>query len=274
MSKPVMPAADAIDSLRLLKGETGWIAGGAPAAERELELSGDPAFELAYSDVDIFHPSMEALMTNLAILMQAGAYPLEHKDERTIRKWKRKGTQGWKTNSVRIKTHQGVEVNLVYKTIDKRPLLTGLENVSSFDFSMLGTCYDLRTWIRRDLGNYYWPQGQHGEYRLFEDRELQWLNADIGIFTGVRQADRFARYVSRGYNLDAAVTPLVQGYRITGAYYLDQDDDELQLSGNVYLELAQFIEDMDIDALLEVYQGLNPRSKVQSLAESIKQVKP
>jgi len=273
MTRPVMPAAEAIDSLKKpLKGRRGAILGGATAAEREAAV--DPDFDYAYSDVDIFHPSMESLSINLSTLLNAGAVPLDNKDERTLRKWERRGTNGWKTNSIRVVTHQGVEVNLVYKTIDKHPLRTPLEQVASFDFSMLGVSYDLRTWERRDLGTYFWPEGQDHKYCLFEDREEQWLNAEVGIFTGLRQADRYARYVARGYDLEAAVTPLVQGYRVTGLHYMGQDNEELQLTGDTYLSLAQLIEDHDIDGLLHAYKGLNHHSKVQSLSTALKDLKP
>ena len=273
MARPVMPAAEAIDSLKKpLKGRRGAILGGATAAEREAAV--DPDFDYAYSDVDIFHPSMESLSINLSILLNAGAAPLEHKDLRILRKWERRGTNGWKTNSIRVVTNQKVEVNLVYKTIDKHPLRTPLEQVQSFDFSMLGVSYDLRTWERRDLGTYFWPDGQDNKYCLFEDREEQWLNAEVGIFTGLRQADRYARYVERGYNLDAAVTPLVQGYRTTGPHYLEQYDKELLLTGDTYLNLAQLIEDHDIDGLRQAYKELNPHAKVESLAAALKDLKP
>lgn len=278
MGKPVMPSADAVYHVKaLLPDGDGTLCGGALASMREASLCPPHLvrhFEYAYGDVDIFHPSMTSLAMNARTLVSAGCKPATKQDARTLRKWRKRDTGGWKTNSVKLVTPLEVEVNLVYKTIDKHPLRTSLEQVASFDFSNLGVSIDVATGNMYDLGDYFWPEGQDREYRMFPDREEQWTNAEIGQFTGVRQADRYARNVDRRYDLRAAKAPLVLGYRTTAEHYLDQDDDELQATALLYIGLADLIEKDEIDALLRIYEGLNRHSKVQSLNEAMKKVRP
>ena len=254
---------------RHLGGTYATMTGGAIAALLADERH-PGKYTYAYSDVDFFHPSSDALSANIQLMLDQGAVPLNEDESRKLRRWKRYGMGDWDTNSIKLETNDGHEFNLVFKLLDHKPLRTAIEQVGSFDFSHLGGSYNMETGAFHDLTNYYWPGMSKDEIHMFPDREEQWLIGSIGKHQGLRQAGRYAKWQSRGFNLQQfCQKPLVEGYRIVGAHYLGKEDDELQTYGEVYMDLAQLIEVDDIDAILHAYEHLNPYSQVQSLKDAL-----
>jgi hypothetical protein len=270
MTTTRLPVQEAETSVHRHLGGMHAIWCGSSVAALDAEQRHPGMFTHAYHDIDIFNPSMGALMANVQHLLNQGAVPADEEEGRKLKRWMMYGSQGWHTNSVRLEAIDGFEYNLVFKTIDKHALRTPLDIVNSFDFSNLGVSFDLRTGERRDLRDYYWPDDDKDRVRLLPDREQQWLTGSIGKFTGLRQAGRYATNAARGYDMELVKAPLVQGYRIVAAHYMDKDDQELQEYGGIYLDLADHIEQDFIEELLAAYAMLNPRSRAESLHTALR----
>ena len=104
-----MDAAEAIALVRpLVDGEPVVLAGSAVTAK----VYGKRGAEM-FNDVDVFVRSQIQLGQLTERLLQYGAV-LPPKDRVKWRRWQRWGAD-WKTNTIRVETKEGVEVNLTYK---------------------------------------------------------------------------------------------------------------------------------------------------------------
>jgi hypothetical protein len=261
---PKIPAGDAVARVSdLLFGWSGTMGGGALSAWKFNK-------PFAYSDVDVFVPSEFALARTVQFMLDHGAV-MDEENSRTMERWSGRGTGDWHTNSVRLELlNDEVEVNVVYKIVDKRPLRTHTQVVESFDFSNLTHSIDLRTGKEYDLFDHLFRGEDPSKVRLLPDREWQWLNAKVGKFTGIRQGERYAKNVSRGYDLELVKAPIIQGYRYTAAHYMDGDDPVELEHAEAYTLIADLIEDDDIDGLLTAYKGLKKHDPAKSLIEGMK----
>ena len=257
----MIPAAQAVGEVRhILRGRPGFLVGSSVAGM---------VYDRDYTDVDVFVPSLMALASNAQFLLDQGA-ALSEQEQRKWNRWGAFDAGDWSTNSIKLELLSGIEVNLVYKTVGKSPLTTIEAVLGSFDFGYVTMGYDLRTDTYHD-GREFWF-GRHCDFNalgMMLQREMQWRNASLSRFTGVRQAERFAKFASRGYNMWPSVDPLVAGYRITAAHYLTRDDPEYTEYAPLYLALADLIAAYDIDALLTAYKGLVKHDPVGSLTAAM-----
>lgn len=222
-----------------------------------------------WADGDVFCFSPGALMA-------AGQYMLDHGavlDEQEQRKWNRwllMGMGDWHTNSIRMELLNGIEVNLVYKTVGRVPLTSLMQVLESFDFGYVAMGWDLERGTFHDGREFWFGKGYDPESLGFlPHREWQWLNATIGRFTGIRQPQRWAKFADRGYDMRPSQKPLADGLRITAAHYTTKDDPEYRAYAPLYLGIADLVEDYDIPALLEVYKGMQPHDPVGSLTKGL-----
>jgi hypothetical protein len=271
MTVPVMDASDLeayVDSLG--KGfDITWAGSGTAAAQMCSRHPGDSRWARAYSDVDFFASSEMAQAGFVQSLLDRGAVPLNEEEHRKWERWMAWGRGDWHTNSIRLQTLEGIEVNVVFKLIDRHALRSPIEIVNSFDFSNVSAAKDMQSgeWI--DLFPALWPTGNPDEVRLLPDREKQWRKGKITKYPGVRQALRYGVNHERGYDMHRCVEPLVTGYRIAAAHYLDSDDEEDRAYAEVYLAVADMIQDDEIAELLDLYRMVGPKMRIEAFSESL-----
>lgn len=254
-----LTASEAVAHVRKsLRGRPGFLVGSAVAADVYGKHD-------AYTDVDVFVPSTNALASTVQFMLDHGCVM----NEQELRKWNRWQTIGpgdWHTSSIRLETLAGVEVNVVYKTVGKAPLTSLHAVLGSFDFGYVAMGYDLKTGTFHD-GRTFWFGEQCDMHRLglLPDRHLQWETGSIGRYTGVRQAQRWAKFALRGYDMSLSSPVLVQGYRTTATYYLSKDDPEYREYAPLYLALADLIEVGGAQEIEDAFKGLQPHDTVNSL---------
>lgn len=273
--RPVLPAPDIEAYVRQHVGgeSVTWCGGSAGAAARCSRWPGVKAYEYAYGDIDLFG-SDAAIIACAARMIQNGATPLNDSEFRKWKRWNRKGMDPFHTNSLRLATKDEVEFNLVYKKVDNVPLLTPVQQIESFDFSNVSMGVDMEDGQRIDQFHSYWLGENPDQVRMFPLRARQWREATIGMFTGVRQGERYAKNLQREYNMDRCKDPLVQGYRITAQYYEDRYSDSAEHMDHVviYHSIADLIEIDDWEGLLELYKDVSPLTKAADIATKIRAV--
>ena len=251
-------ARQQVDEIRsLLAGRPGYLVGSSVAGA---------IYDRDFSDVDVFVPSVAALSSITQFLLSSHAV-LDAQEERKWSRWNDYGLGDWSTNSIKIETLSGIEVNVVYKVVNKTPLTTLHGVLGSFDFGYVAMGYDLKDNTFHDGREFWFGKGcDFNHLGMLPDRARQWRNASLSRYTGVRQGERFAKFARRGYDMKPSIDALVTGYRCTAAHYQTKDDPEYQVYAPLYLELANLIEAYDIDALLYAYQGLQKHDPVTSLS--------
>jgi len=248
-------------------GGTYSVWAGSSLAEyyRCLRWPGSPEFGYHYNDLDFFFNSEAALIAAVSQLLQRGSVPFNSQEERKLHRWLRFGMGDWHTQSIRLMTLDRIEVNLIYKTVDGKPLRTAFEVVNSFDFSNVSHGWDMRTGRKYDLADTYWPGKNPDEVVLFPDREDQWLAGSIGKHTGSRQGKRWAKNMEGLWDVSRTTDVFIKGYRIVAAFYLDKEDDEHHAYADVYLVVADLMERNDYQGVLEIYKGISPHSPIEAI---------
>src|ERR1044072_4841071 len=103
-----MGAQSIIDDVRqLLRGEPVYLAG-------SLVAEATYAKNNAHTDVDLFCPTSEVLMTVGQKLVATG-FKFGDRFDRVWVRWRKYGMKGWHTNSLKLHSPGGIEFNLVYK---------------------------------------------------------------------------------------------------------------------------------------------------------------
>lgn len=265
---PVIPAPALQDYvLQYLDGERGtWCGGSAGAADRCSRHPGVPEYEFAYGDIDWFASSMVALSAACRRLIENGAVPADEEEAFKWEGWNQRDPH-WHTNSLRLVTKEGAEFNMVLKSEDGHILRTGREQIGSFDFSNVSMGLNTATGEPINLFHAYWWGGNPDQVRMLPDRRIVWEAGRFTKFPGIRQADRWARNVERGYDMRATIHPLVSGYRITTKHYGRSRDPEEQAYAQVYKILADMIEDEDARSLRMLYDSISPDRKIEEFSE-------
>ena len=259
-----MIAADlaVVEVLSHLQGRPGFLVGSAVAAQ---------TYDMphAYSDVDVFFPHPNALMAAGQFMLDHGAV-LDEQDQRKWNRWLLIGMGDWQTNSIRMELLSGIEVNLVYKVVGKKPLTSLMQVLESFDFGYVAMGYDLERGTFHDGREFWFGKGYNPRRMGFlPHREWQWLNATIGRFTGTRQPQRWAKFADRGHDMHPSQDVLARGLRITAAHYQGKDDPEYRTYAPLYVAIADMVEDYDIAGLMDLYSELQPHDPVGSLTKGL-----
>ena len=159
------------------RGEPVFLAGSRVAAQDYDKLD-------CFSDLDVFAPTEQVLMTTTQLLLCCG-YTMDDRFTRVWHRWKRYGFNGWKTNSMRLYSRSDVETNVVFKIADHHATTTLAQVLESFDFGLLAVGYDLEQGVRRDLRPY-----------LFQGMDHPWSTA-TGSGTAGLVAQRIHQQVQR-----------------------------------------------------------------------------
>lgn len=226
-----------------------------------------------FSDVDIFVPTQQVLISTVQILLDNG-YTLPDRYDRVWHRWLRYGLRGWHTNSMKLHSRTDVETNIVFKIVDGHATTTLAQVLESFDFGLLATGYDLESNTFRDLRPYLFPNSDpNGPLPLMPNKRDAWRNGFISQYNGLREASRYAKYHGYGYDLSEVKEDLVLGYRMVSLHFSSADyastDKDKQLLAEIYTTLADRIEDDDIDSLVQAYQVLDFKDPLEEILEAL-----
>lgn len=225
-----------------LQGQPGIMAGSAVAATMH-------DLPTAYSDIDVFCPSQASLASNVQVLLSHGA-TLDDRFSRVWQRWLNYGIGRFHTNSMRVNTKTGLEVNLVYKKVNDNALTSASSVIESFDFGLLASALDLRTDTLYDFRSVLFPGlDPDGALPLMPNKRDDWRNGFVSQYNGLRQMMRYVKYLDYGYSMDEVRDDLVTGYRKAALYFGGHYDDDKQQLGLIYETIAIHIEDDDIDQM-------------------------
>ena len=250
-------ASEAVELvLQQTKGLRCYLTGSAASAATK-EHEGIYGFESAYSDIDLFVGSENEWIRSIQFLLDHG-YTL---DERMEMLWYRVlhyGTHGWSTNSMRLANPEGLEVNLIYKTIGRHPTSSLSQVIETFDFGLLSMGWETEDGTFRDARAYQFPGlDPNGPLPLLPWRRESLRQGHFREHQGMRTFGRAARYFDTyGYAGDLVIPDLIEGYNNAADYYLDRTEPEKILVGNMYRQVALLLEDRKWNKLHEASEQL------------------
>lgn len=257
---------DAIDGIlemsAHLKGYSAYLAGSVVAAHHY----GMPR---AWSDIDIFCPTMNTLVANGQKLIDLG-FNLDDRMERTWARWLRYGIKSWHTNSLRLESPSGLEVNLIYKTTEGHAATSLAEVIESFDFGLLCRGYDLNDGAYRDMQSYLFPDYPYNAaLPMMPNKRENWRHGYISQYNGMREFGRYAKYHGYGYDMTAVKDDLAEGYFQASLYYEDHFKPEMQKLGQIYQSIATHIQLDEIDHLFKAAREIDYQDSFDSIMASL-----
>lgn len=256
------PSAAVAELFHLLPGEPVFMAGSLAAAHAHDRAD-------AWSDVDIFVPTEGLLFTTIKALLMQGATPIDYFD-RVWHRWQRYGLRRWHTNSMRLETLQGTEVNVVYKLVDGHPTTSLSQVLESFDFGLLAVGWDMETQTYRDLRPYLFPGLDiDGPLPLMPNKRDNWRQGFVSQYNGLREGLRYLKYTDYGYDMSLVIDDLTTGYRLAASYHEGSHDVQKQALAEIYHALADAIEDQDHTQLTELYKAIDYDSPMTEILERL-----
>lgn len=250
-----------------LAGLPACIAGSAVAAE----AYGLPLGQFA--DLDVFCYSKEALIAAAQKLVLTTGLEVESRHSRVWARWMRTGMQGWHTNSLKLHDPvSGVEVNLIYKLVNKHPLTSLAQVLESFDFGLLSMGYDLANGVGQvqDLRGFFFPGlDPDGPLPLLPGRRDAWRAGFISQYNGIRQVGRYVKYVQYGYDMSAVLDDLIEGYMNAALYFSGRTEDDKQLTARIYYAIADLLRVHDLDQLATAGAQLNELDGLDAIMEAL-----
>lgn len=252
---------------RVVDGLPAFIAGSSAAAAHHF-----PVVEAtAYSDIDIFCASPEALVA-AAERYRAQGYELSDRSARVYARALKFGFGDWHTNSIKLEG-LGHDVNLVYKTMARKPVASLAQVLESFDFGFLAIGYDAMAGEWRDLRPFYYPGmslAPEDPLPLLPERREAWRNGFISRYQGLRMITRYVKYLDYGYNMSLIADDMVTGYTAAGEYNKSREDHpELPTLGAIYLRAAEAITAGETDVLRGVDQELITLDNLDAIMEGL-----
>lgn len=250
------------DVIALLTGEPVYLTGSLVAEEAYGKSN-------AHSDVDLFVPTSNVLMTTGQRLLDGG-FKFDDRMDRVWYRWKNMGFNKWHTNSLRMMDPTGREFNIIYKLTDGHPTTSLAQVLESFDFGLLGMGWDLEQDQYRDLRPYLFPgMDVDGPLPLMPNKRANWRNGFISQYNGLREVGRYAKYHEYGYDMSLVRDDLVTGYYQASSYMLSRFEKEKQDLGRIYEVIAQHIEMDNIDHLGQAYKTLDFKDSLDVIMEAL-----
>lgn len=252
-----------IDDVRnQLRGEPVFLAGSLVAEAAHAKSN-------AHTDVDLFCPTSEVLMTVAQRLVDSG-FKFGDRFDRVWARWRKYGMKGWHTNSLKLHSPGGIEYNLVYKLTEGHAATSLGEVIESFDFGLLAMGWDLELDVYRDMRSYLFPgMDPDGPLPMMPNKRSNWRNGFISQYNGLREAGRYAKYHGYGYDLSLVKDDLVTGYWAASLYLTNHFDSDKQLLGKIYEAIALHMEAGNIDQLHEASQQIDYKDELDVIMEKL-----
>lgn len=232
-----------------------------------------------FSDVDVWAPTGESLMAAGQKLVDNG-YTFDDRFDRVWARWLRMGFNTWHTNSLRLFSPQGVEVNLIFKRTDGHATTSLAQVLESFDFGFLATGWDLNDDSYRDLRPYLFPDHWHNVRSLKQkhweialpmmpSKRTNWREGFISQYNGMREVGRYVKYSDYGYDMSLIKDDLATGYEQASLYYEQHPDKEKQLLGQIYRTIAAYIQVDDLDQLRQFAKEIEYNDALDVIMEKL-----
>jgi hypothetical protein len=225
----------------------------------------------AWSDADVFCPSGEVLIATTQLLLCHNYKPLNDRYTRVWARWLRYGFKNWQTNSIKLRSPAGTEVNVIFKKVDGHPTTSLAQVFESFDFGLLGVGVELENgYLWRDLRSYLFP-GTPVDHPLplMPNKRTNWRNGFISQYNGLREPGRYAKYSRYGYDLSAVRDDLVIGYWTAADFHRSSGDPDKQKLGEIYERIAELINDDNIDQLSDASKQLLMLDELDAIMEAL-----
>ena len=208
------------------------------------------------SDLDVFCYTEQALIASTQKLL-LNQFNLDDRFQRVWGRWLRYGLRSWHTNSIKLHSPKGLEVNLVFKTMGGTPMNSLASVLESFDFGLLGAGFDLYTGEFRDMRSFLFPgYDLAGPLPLMPNKRDGWRNGFISQYNGLREPGRYAKYHSYGHDMSLIKDDLITGYYEIAGYMRDRGDKDKLTLAIIYETIACKIQDDDIQDLLDASHQL------------------
>jgi hypothetical protein len=245
-----LTASEAIEqTLDHTQGLTAYLAGSSAAAV----VYANP---MAYSDVDLFVPNEGMYFVVGQRLIDLG-YEMDDRFERTWSRHKDYGFNHFHTNSLKLTSPDGTEVNVIYKRVDGHETTRLSQVLESFDFGLLGVGYETETGQFRDMRSYLFPDAKDLDVLPMMDYRATTVGKGyMSQHIMLRTPGRYARYVQYGYDLSLVKPTLVEGYLAYHAYKADRTKDEDLTLGQIALALAHHLDTDNLSELIQFEKSL------------------
>lgn len=222
-----------------------------------------------FADLDVFCYSSEAMIVGAMRLMAAG-FEIEERHSRVWHRWIKYGISGWHTNSLKLMTGDGVELNLIYKKVNRHPLTSLAAVLESFDFGLLASGYDLEQGTHHDMRTYLFPDlDPTGPLPLMPQRRDGWRGGFISQYQGMRELGRYAKYIRYGYDMSLVQDDLVTGYMNAAAYMSNRTEPEKQLLSQIYYSAAEKVEANDLKDIEEFADLLVSTDQLDAIMDEL-----
>ena len=277
-----IPAFDAVMQVAAAcDGEYGTIAGGATAAACYTtgmfypeDVLGVVGLEYQWGDVDVFASTKASAVSITKGLLDEG-YVLDPKFISTWRRWRKfEMSNKWETHSIKLESLNGIEVNVIAKSVHGVPCRDPWQVAGSFDFGHLTTVFDLETMEWIDLRHATikgFKPGNRAEFNMLTRKVKDWESGLFSPHIGTREPGRYARNVTRGYvDLLQVKDTLALGYEMGALHYRDKDDPAMKWRGEVfYPAISEAIRSDDFDQLLELEEKSRTPAGLALLMEEL-----
>lgn len=250
---------------------TDWLRGSPVFVAGSLVAADEHGLPFAYEDADVFCPSGEVLIATAQKLLGHGLV-LDERHSRVWARWLKYGFKTWHTNSLKLMSPAGYEVNLVFKRHNNVPTTSLAQVLESFDFGLLGVGYDLCDGVqRRDLRDYLFPDHPvNGALPLMPNKRSDWRNGFISQYNGTREAGRYAKYFRYGYDLSLVKEDLLIGYGAATEYLRTRTDSrDKQVLGDIYEKIAELIASDQITELYEAGKEIVYLDSLDAIMEAL-----
>lgn len=266
-------AAQAVDTvLTVMHGLRGYLTGSAAAAA-DKDHAGIGGFQFAYHDVDVFFGTEQEWVRSIQFLLDRG-FQFGDRGEMLWNRILHYGTHGWHTNSMKLLSPGGIELNLIFKKVGGNTTTSLSAVLESFDFGLLSLGWETETGIFRDARSYQFDDlDPHGPLPLLPWRRESIRQGHFREHQGMRTFGRAARYFHEyGYDGSMVLPDLIEGYQNAATYMLDRIEPEKKQLGNIYQSVATYLEFQEWDLLIKASEALPSSNDLDVIYEILVEV--
>lgn len=204
---------------------------------------------------------------------EAHGFRFEDRMSKVNARWLTAGTPHWQTNSLKLVNADGLELNLIGKTINGSPVTSLSDVLESFDFGLLAVGWETRKGIFRDMRSYQFGHlgiDLDGPLPMMLDRLDEMKQGLFSKYVGFREPGRVARYAhTYGYDLSLVIDALIQGYRANALYQSGRGSNDGDMLANIYNLTADQIEDGEWQKILDAEKAIIYLDELDQIYEAM-----